>query len=944
MNDRIHRRDGFQSTRPAAPRARRCRSILGRLGAGRYLSGVLLAAMAGGSAAAQDWSVEVLDPSSIDPETTGAVVPAAELPRASGTPQDLGLFPMLGAAEPPAGSMAQYYVFVSGGETLAQWPLSAQGRVALVKPQLPTFTFAQIANNGVLAGAVAVMLIDDTTNPSAVSSSIPAAVILPAQGELLVDLIDGTMDAVDPPNGAVSRHPVRLNPTFTVVCEPVAVPETVVAGAYRGTRVPPGTTPDFDGNPNTLAPYEGPALEAAIFPVGREAAEPTLGVLKNGTAFYAAATFDAPGGVLPRTVGMRSRDGGASWEGVSPPLPEPFQSEPPVNGDPMVYVEPDSGRVFSLDTYDADCMWLIFSDDEGESWSRNPVVCDLGSVTDHQTIFAGPPTPELEPLVDLLFGKVLYTCINTVASTNCLRSLDGGLTFARIGTAYTGFEAENLDAPFPHFGVPGLCGGLTAHLQTDSEGRVFLPAGRCGLPAISISEDAGMTWERVPVNGDVPLPGVAGVPDGDNEHENTTAVDAADNLYMTWWDHNDHLPYLAVSLDHGRTWSDPLMIAPPGVQEVNFPTIDAGDPGRIVIQFPGSVVGDRADETRPWNTYTIVSTNALDEDPLFVFTVANDPAQPIHRGDCTGRCGGMFDFLDVLVPPGEVPAQAQGFWAAAVDTCDANCEQCATAADGMDGIVVRQLAGPALHAQPIVIEDTDPAIEYQGGWHLRQAADASAGTYHRRVGPKNGGIGANPTARLVFEGDAITYRYATASGGGTADVLIDGALVQTVSYAGSGADPSFGAEATFDELGDGTHEIRVEYRSGIAFLDGFEIAPASGPAETDESAPLARSVTQLTAATFNGALPGATATVTTPIDAVTEEISVVVEGASAPLIVRLLGPLGQLLASGGALLDGFAASGLDGLPAGAGSYTVKVINPLPGGGTVEVSVARTVRE
>ncbi len=439
----------------------------------------------------------------------------------------------------------------------------------------------------------------------------------------------------------------------------------------------------------------------------------------------------------------------------------------------------------------------------------------------------------------------------------------------------------------------------------------------------------------------MPLPGVAGTPDGDNEHENTTAVDAADNLFMTWWDHNDHLPYLAISQDHGYTWSEPLMVAPPGVEEVNFPTIDAGDPGRIVIHFPGTVVGNRDDETRPWNTYTVVSTNALDENPLFVFAVANDPALPIHRGDCTGRCAGMFDFLDVLVPPREAPAQSQGFWAAAVDTCDANCEQCATAADGMDGLVVRQLAGPALHAQPIRVEDTDPAIEYRGGWHRREDAAASGGTYHRRVGPKNGG-GANPTVRLVFEGDAISYLYATASGGGTADVFIDGAFAQTVSYAGGGAQPAFGSVVTFDGLGEGSHEIRIEYRSGIAFLDAFEIAPASGPAAADAAAPLARSVTEVTAATFSGVLPGAIATVAVPVEAADEEVSVVVAGSSAPLVVRLLDGLGTLLASGGALLDGLATSGLDALPAGPGTHTVQVVNPLAGGGMVEVSVARTV--
>ena len=33
------------------------------------------------------------------------------------------------------------------------------------------------------------------------------------------------------------------------------------------------------------------------------------------------------------------------------------------------------------------------------------------------------------------------------------------------------------------------------------------------------------------------------------------------------------------------------MIAPPGVKEVNFPTITAGDAGHIALTFPGTMVG-----------------------------------------------------------------------------------------------------------------------------------------------------------------------------------------------------------------------------------------------------------------------------------------------------------------------------------------------------------------
>ena len=888
--------------------------------------------LAANTAFAQRWSVDVLDPSAMDRNATGAISPASGFESAATKPQNLGLFPMSGVAEPPAGSMAQYTVFVRNGKTLADWPASVRGRIGLVKitdaSPVPAL-FAQIANNGYAAGAVAVLFLSDIENPTAVTSPIPAGNMRLADGQLLIERISDQ----DPPNGTLSTFPVRINPSFRL---PEATVPPSTPSAYHGTRVLRGTRPDFDGNPNIAVSYSGPALQSVIHHIGREAAEPTLGVDKDGNAFYAAAAFDSPALVLPRTVVMRSRDGGKSWEGVSPSLPAPLQSEPPVNGDPMVYVDTDTGRVFSLDTYDANCMWLLFSDDQGATWQRNPIVCDITpAVTDHQTIFTGRPTPDVQPLMRG-YQNVVYTCYNTVKTTNCLRSFDGGLTFTKAGFPYTGVEADNLEGPGPHEGVPGLCGGLTAHLRTDRTGRVFLPAGRCGLPRIAISEDAAMTWERVFVNKDVPLPGT--------EHENTTAVDAADNLYMTWWDENDRLVYLATSKDHGRTWSDPLMVAPPGVQEVNFPTIDAGDAGRIVIHFPGTTVSDRSDANRPWNLYQVVSTNALDENPLFVFTTANHPAEPIHRGNCgPGRCAGMFDFLDVLVPPVEAPEFAQGFWAAGVDTCRLDCEQGTAAAARADGIVVRQIAGPVLRAQPIRIEDDDPAIEYRHGWHvIDDDPNASAGTYHRRVGP-NQGVSANPTARLVFSGDEITYFYATSATGGTADVLIDGTLMRTVSYAGSSQNPSFTASVKFDDLGDGRHELIIRYRTGVAYIDAFEIDPGSQPASADASAPVVASVTQKTLATLTG-LPGAIATASVVADAETEDISIVVEGASTPLKVQLLNSAGSVTATGGALLQGSSLSGLDVVPNGGGLFTVQAIDTTGGSKAIRFSIARTIKK
>ncbi len=68
------------------------------------------------------------------------------------------------------------------------------------------------------------------------------------------------------------------------------------------------------------------------------------------------------------------------------------------------------------------------------------------------------------------------------------------------------------------------------------------------------------------------------------------------------------------------------MIAPPGVKEVNLPSMVAGDAGRsLAFSFPGTTSSGRGDLQRPWNFYVVVTTNLLDAEPLF--TWAQDQPQ-----------------------------------------------------------------------------------------------------------------------------------------------------------------------------------------------------------------------------------------------------------------------------------------------------------------------------
>jgi hypothetical protein len=316
------------------------------------------------------------------------------------------------------------------------------------------------------------------------------------------------------------------------------------------------------------------------------------------------------------------------------------------------------------------------------------------------------------PLTDPAYQRVLYYCVNQIADGSCIRSFDGGKTFVQGNqTGYQAFNAQYL-AGFDNSHNDGICGSLHGHAATDGAGRLFVPRGYCKIPMIGISSDAATTFHDVQVSH-VSMSG----------QQASVAVDRLGNLYYVWQDGTFNLPYLAISHDHGEHWGTPIMLAPPGVKATDFPTIDVGDPGRIAITFPGTTVAGEKDKTRPWNSYVVMSTNALSANPLFLSTTANPKYDPVHRGDCNGRCGRMYDFLDVVSSPID---QGRVF-ATAVDTCTA-VMSCSTkrvagendddivtyeagdphgAAQDMQGVVIREVSGPALRGPaPYITHDS----------------------------------------------------------------------------------------------------------------------------------------------------------------------------------------------------------------------------------------------
>jgi hypothetical protein len=436
-------------------------------------------------------------------------------------------------------------------------------------------------------------------------------------------------------------------------------------GGVESTPVPTCVAPD-----DPVGCYAGEKLVLQASKIGQTAMEPTIGLHPDGTAIVAGATIVVDTPVVygvAKTDARRSTDGGLTWTSVQPAIPgQGGERIPPGNADPMVYVDTDTGRFFTFDLLGA-CNWLSYSDNKGDTWIHNPLAC--GDIpVDHQTIVAAKP--RVLPKHPL-YPNFLYYCTNRLIESACGRSMDGGITWQPSGQ--------------PAYGPTDQCRGLHGHLESDPQGRIFVPTSQgCGEPWVSISEDDGQTWTKVMVS-----------PISSADTHTSIASDSAGNLYYVWI-HNEGggkvLPYLSTSTDHGRTWSAPRMIAPPGVAQANFPVVAGGDPGKIAISFP-STTGTAAN--RAWSQTVVVTEDALGADPIFLSATGNPPTDPIHRGNCLGRCGGLWDFIDIQI-------SAQGHaWVPTSDDCVGSCNNgTVSAAKAGDGVVVRQIDGPLLRTPP----------------------------------------------------------------------------------------------------------------------------------------------------------------------------------------------------------------------------------------------------
>lgn len=419
-----------------------------------------------------------------------------------------------------------------------------------------------------------------------------------------------------------------------------------------GAATAPGCHADWPvvahraGGIGIALPDGAAAPRACAVQTGYATSESTIAPTLHGTLVYSPAQTE--------NSMARSSDKGAHWHLTSPADAQPTSFWNTV--DPFVITDRRTGRVFWAhatgpvrnedDLPDNAGFWLaaaygfeVYSSaDQGRTWHTSDN--ETAPTGDWEQVFTGPPPPGgAQPTG---YPDVVYLCANAPFEVSgpgraCYRSLDGGATFQLVG--YASPTAAN-----PQDVCPPL---QFRNGVVDSHGTIYI-ATTCQQAAyVLYSKDEGASWTWIK------MAGVAG--DFLQNQELQVAVDDADNLYALW--PKNGLIYMQLSRDGAKTWSNPMMVAAPGVQGIVRPALAAGASGNVAVTYYGSAT---AGATK-LSAYITQTKDALDAQPLFYSGAINDTAQPIYTDGGLNGPSPRTDFIG-----GAYNMAGTGFWAGAV--------------------------------------------------------------------------------------------------------------------------------------------------------------------------------------------------------------------------------------------------------------------------------------
>jgi hypothetical protein len=383
---------------------------------------------------------------------------------------------------------------------------------------------------------------------------------------------------------------------------------------------------------------------------GYATSESSIAVTKDGVLVYSPAETE--------NSMARSLNAGASWSLTYPANAQPTSFWNTV--DPYVIADRRTGRVFwahatgpfrnqgglpeEAGFYLAAAYGFQVYTSTDDARTFTTADYQTAPTGDWEKVFVGRPPPASTGAAQPVgYPDVVYLCANSPLEVSgpgrlCYKSLDGGITFTPAG--YTSPTASN---------PADICPPLNFNTGVvDSQGTIYQPVNCEHSAYVVVSGDEGSS-ERWIAEKDAPT---GTVTSGTNLQ---LAVDQADNLYAVW--SANGLVYLAISRDHAQTWSEPLMVAAPGVQSVQRPAIAAGAAGHVAITYYAS----KEPSAQLLSAFITQTADALDAQPLFYSGAINDPAAPIFHD--YGLTGGSprTDFIG-----GSYDSSGTTFWAGAV--------------------------------------------------------------------------------------------------------------------------------------------------------------------------------------------------------------------------------------------------------------------------------------
>jgi len=445
----------------------------------------------------------------------------------------------------------------------------------------------------------------------------------------------------------------------------------LVLAALVGAAVfaAPGAT----AKPPAPGGAKAPSFGGDVVLPGGQGAEPSMAIDTSPTAsrgdIYVAAIGD-PNAPLE----WHSYNFGKTWS-----QPVPFDTNGQLRGGDQDIVVNTNGDVLATDL-DVAYASVQISKDQGKSFNEGT-----------QTAFEDD-RPWLTAA-----GQNVYVAYHdfTAETPMVCTSHDGGNTFPACIPTFGGdpsvancventVPSRSLSIDPTNFSLNFMYSCSTA-----AENAQHPPFGPLHDFYLAQSFDGGLTWTTHTVfqadtsNGKAPSYG--------NIFGNV-AIDSGGNYYALFdgtaddnnADTNPYHVYLAVSKDHGQTWSTPIQVdhdangagthvlahlavtSPGNVDVVWYGTSATGEPngfcGTLVSQSPCTDSAGKPDGLAPytdtnapaWNVYLAQSTNALSASPTFKQVAAN--ATPTHYGEiCTNGlvCGSsdrsILDYISVAV-------------------------------------------------------------------------------------------------------------------------------------------------------------------------------------------------------------------------------------------------------------------------------------------------------